>query len=89
MPFASPGLKPRSTRLGVLVDLAHGAAAVSDELGIPHAPGFSELAAGRAGFEDVVQVDNETLLQMIPAGDRAVRVVTKLNPNGWPTFSTL
>jgi Mrp family chromosome partitioning ATPase len=65
-------------RLGVLVDLAHGAAAVSDELGIPHAPGFSELAAGRAGFEDVVHVDNETLLQIIPAGDRAVRVVTKL-----------
>lgn len=64
-------------RLGVLVDLAHGAVAVSDELGIPRAPGFAELAAGRAGFEDVVHVDDETLLQIIPAGDRAVRVVTK------------
>jgi hypothetical protein len=64
-------------RLGVLVDLAHGAVAVSDELGIPRAPGLAELAAGRAGFEGVVHVDDETPLQIIPAGDRAVRVVTK------------
>jgi Mrp family chromosome partitioning ATPase len=64
-------------RLGVLVDLTHGAVAIADELGIPHAPGFAELAAGRAGFEDVVHLDDETSLQIIPAGDHAVRVVTK------------
>ncbi len=57
---------------GVLVDLARGAAAVSGRLGLPRAPGFADLAAGRVGFEDVVHVDDETLLQVIPAGNPTV-----------------
>lgn len=64
-------------RLGVLVDLHHGTIAVSDQLGIPRAPGFAELASGRAGFEDIVHIDEETPLQIIPRGDRAVTIGTK------------
>src|SRR5262249_3912309 len=55
-------------RLRVLVDLTRGAGAVSDHFGFPGAPGFAELAAGTAGFDDVVQVDEATRLQLIPAG---------------------
>jgi uncharacterized protein involved in exopolysaccharide biosynthesis/Mrp family chromosome partitioning ATPase len=58
---------------GVLVDLTRGPAAVSGRLGLPRAPGFTDLAAGRVGFEDVVQVDDETLLQVIPAGNPTVK----------------
>ena len=57
-----------SERLRVLVDLTRGAGAVSDYFGFPRAPGFAELAAGTAGFDDVVQVDDATTLQLIPAG---------------------
>jgi len=59
-------------QLGVLVDLTRGAMAVSEPLGLPRAPGFAELVAGSAGFEDVVQIDDETPLQVIAAGSRAV-----------------
>jgi hypothetical protein len=58
---------------GVLVDLARGATAVSGRLGLSRAPGFTDLAAGRVGFEDVVQVDDETPLQVIPAGNPTVK----------------
>lgn len=57
----------------VLVDLARGAAAVSGRLGLPRAPGFTDLAAGRADFEDVVYLDEETPLQIIPAGNPTVK----------------
>lgn len=57
----------------VLVDLTRGAAAVSGRLGLPRAPGFTDLAAGRADFEHVVHVDEETPLQVIPAGNPTVR----------------
>ena len=53
----------------VLVDLTRGPAAISGPLGIPRAPGLSDLAAGRAGFEHVVRVDAETPLQVIAAGN--------------------
>ena len=53
----------------VLVDLAQGASCVSDPLGLPSAPGFSDLIAGEANFIDVVQVDDETVLQVIAAGN--------------------
>ena len=53
----------------VLVDLTRGPAAISGPLGIPRSPGFSDLAAGRAGFEHVVRVDAETALQVIAAGN--------------------
>ncbi len=57
----------------VLVDLTKGAAAVSGPLGLPRTPGLTDLAAGRARFEDVVHVDAETPLQVIPAGNPAVQ----------------
>jgi Mrp family chromosome partitioning ATPase len=57
----------------VLVDLTRGAAAVSGPLGLPRAPGFTDLAAHRAGFENVVHVDTESPLQVIPAGNPAVK----------------
>ena len=53
----------------VLVDLTRGPTAISGPLGIPRSPGFSDLAAGRAGFEDVVRIDAETPLQVIAAGN--------------------
>jgi Mrp family chromosome partitioning ATPase len=57
----------------VLVDLTRGAAAVSGRLGLPRAPGFTDLVAGRADFEHVVHVDEETPLQVIPAGNPTVK----------------
>jgi Mrp family chromosome partitioning ATPase len=57
----------------VLVDLSRGAAAVSGRLALPRAPGFADLLAGRVGFEEVIHVDGETALQVIPAGHPTVR----------------
>jgi Mrp family chromosome partitioning ATPase len=58
----------------VLVDLTRGATAVSGPLGLPRAPGLSDLAAARAGFEDVVRIDSESPLQVIPAGNPKLAV---------------
>jgi Mrp family chromosome partitioning ATPase len=58
---------------GVLVDLSRGAAAVSGRLALPRAPGFADLLASRVGFEEVIHVDCETALQVIPAGHPTVR----------------
>jgi len=58
---------------GVLVDLSRGAAAVSGRLALPRAPGFADLLAGRVGFDEVIHVDVETALQVIPAGHPTVR----------------
>jgi uncharacterized protein involved in exopolysaccharide biosynthesis/Mrp family chromosome partitioning ATPase len=58
----------------VLADLTRGASSVSGPLGLPRAPGFTDLVAGRAGFEDIVRVDGKTPLQVIAAG----------NPNAKP-----
>ena len=76
-PFASPGRRAPIKRLCVLVDLTHGAVAVCAKLGIPRAPGLAELAAGRAGFDEIVHVDEETPLQVIPAGQAAAKQETK------------
>jgi Mrp family chromosome partitioning ATPase len=62
-----------SAERGVLVDLSRGRAAVSGRLALPRAPGFADLLAGRAGFEEVIHVDGETALQVIPAGHPTVR----------------
>jgi Mrp family chromosome partitioning ATPase len=62
-----------SANQGVLVDLSRGAAAVSGRLALPRAPGFADLLAGRVGFEEVIHVDGETALQVIPAGHPTVR----------------
>ena len=53
----------------VLVDLTRGPAAVSGPLGLPRAPGLTDLTAGRASFEDVVSIDADTSLQVIAAGN--------------------
>jgi len=57
----------------VLVDLTRSASAVSGALGLPRAPGFTDLLAGRAGFEDVIRIDPDTALQVIPAGNPAIK----------------
>lgn len=56
----------------VLVDLARGASVVSGRLGMPRVPGFTDLAAGRASFSDVIRIDDETPLQVITAGNPTV-----------------
>jgi len=53
----------------VLVDLTRGPTAISGPLGLARSPGLSDLAAGRAGFEDVVKIDADTALQVIAAGN--------------------
>lgn len=57
----------------VLVDLAKGASAVSGPLSMPRVPGFSDLAADRVSFADVIRVDEETPLQVITAGNPTTR----------------
>jgi hypothetical protein len=59
----------RQNELVILVDLAKGASVVSGPLGMPRVPGFSDLIAGQASFGEVVHVDQETLLQVITAGN--------------------
>jgi Mrp family chromosome partitioning ATPase len=68
----------REQPLCVLVDLTHGAAALGVKLGIPRTPGLAELADGRVSFDDIVQVDKETPLQVIPAGQSIAKQETKL-----------
>ena len=58
----------------LLIDLTRGASAVSGVLGLPRSPGFTDLMAGRVGFGDVIRVDPETALQIIPAGNPAIKV---------------
>ena len=53
----------------VLVDLTRGPASVSGALGLPRTPGLTDLVAGRAGFEDVVRIDEDSSLQVISAGN--------------------
>ena len=53
----------------VLLDLAHGPHSISAALGLPRFPGLSDLAAGRAQFEDVIGLDAETPLHVIAAGN--------------------
>jgi tyrosine-protein kinase Etk/Wzc len=53
----------------VLVDLTRGPASISGALGLPRTPGLTDLVAGRAGFEDVVRIDDDSSLQVISAGN--------------------
>lgn len=64
----------------VLVDLTRGPAAVSGPLGLPRAPGLTDVAAGRASFEDVVRIDGDTSLQVIAAGNP--KLAAKGDENG-------
>jgi Mrp family chromosome partitioning ATPase len=57
----------------VLVDLTRGPSAVSGPLGLPRAPGFTDHAAGRTSFDEVIRVDADTPLQVITAGNPAVK----------------
>ncbi|WP_069093832.1 exopolysaccharide transport family protein [Methyloligella halotolerans] len=58
----------RGGKTVLLLDMAQGATTVSDFLGLRRSPGFNELLANAAAFEDVLRVDDETPLQVIPAG---------------------
>jgi hypothetical protein len=73
----------------VLVDVTRGPSAVSGPLGIPRVPGFSDLAAGRAGFEDVVRVDADTSLQVIAAGNPKLAVSGDENARFGRVFDAL
>jgi hypothetical protein len=73
----------------VLVDLTRGATAVSGPLGLPRAPGLSDLAAARAGFEDVVRIDSESPLQVIPAGNPKLAVKGDENDRFTRVFEAL
>jgi Mrp family chromosome partitioning ATPase len=53
----------------VLVDMTRGAASISGALGLPRTPGLTDLVAGRAGFEDVVRIDDDSPLQVISPGN--------------------
>jgi uncharacterized protein involved in exopolysaccharide biosynthesis/Mrp family chromosome partitioning ATPase len=53
----------------VLVDFTRGPASISGALGLPRTPGLTDLVAGRAGFEDVVRIDEDSSLQVISAGN--------------------
>ena len=53
----------------VLVDLTRGPASISGALGLPRTPGLTDLVAGRAGFEDVVRIDEDSSLQVISPGN--------------------
>jgi Mrp family chromosome partitioning ATPase len=53
----------------VLIDVTREASAVSGPLGLPRAPGFTDLAAGRTSFEEIVKIDDDTSLQVIAAGN--------------------
>jgi len=53
----------------VLVDLTRGPASISGALGLPRTPGLTDLVAGRAGFEDVVRIDEDSSLQVVSPGN--------------------
>lgn len=53
----------------ILLDLAHGPHSISAALGLPRFPGLADLAVGRAHFEEVIGLDAETPLHVIPAGN--------------------
>jgi hypothetical protein len=73
----------------VLVDLTRGPAAVSGPLGLPRAPGLTDLAAGRSSFEDVVRVDGDTSLQVIAAGNPKLAGNGDENGRFTPVFEAL
>ncbi|MFD0987318.1 exopolysaccharide transport family protein [Methyloligella solikamskensis] len=58
----------------LLLDMAQGSTTVSDFLGLERSPGFNELLANVAAFEDVLRVDSESPLQVIPAGSPSLPV---------------
>jgi hypothetical protein len=53
----------------LLIDLTRGTSSVSGALGMPRVPGINDLVAGRSSFEDVIKIDPESSLQVIPAGN--------------------
>lgn len=73
----------------VLVDLTRGPASVSGALGMPRAPGLADLIAKRVGFEDVVRIDTDTSLQVIPAGNPKLAVAVDENERFGRLFDAL
>jgi uncharacterized protein involved in exopolysaccharide biosynthesis/Mrp family chromosome partitioning ATPase len=73
----------------VLVDLTPASTAVSGPLGLPRAPGFADLLAGSASFEDVVCLDGKSALQVIVAGNAPAKSETKDEERMGRIFSAL
>ncbi|HXG79178.1 MAG TPA: exopolysaccharide transport family protein [Methyloceanibacter sp.] len=73
----------------VLLDLTRSAGAVSGPLELARAPGLTELLAERASFEDVIQIDPATELQVIPAGDPKLAAKKDENEIFTPIFEAL
>ena len=73
----------------VLVDFTRGASAVSGPLELSRSPGLTDLTAGRASFEDVIQIDATTPLQVIPAGNPKLAAGGDENERFMPIFEAL
>ena len=73
----------------VRVDLANGASAVSGPLGMPRAPGFSDLAIGQASFADVIRIDDDSSLQVITAGSPTAKSGEPEPDRFMPVFEAL
>ena len=52
----------------VLIDWSPDGTGISEALGQPSWPGFSELLDGRVGFEDIVTALSDSDVQLIPSG---------------------
>lgn len=52
----------------ILIDWSLDASGISEALGQPSWPGFSELLEGRVGFEDIVRALTDSDVQLIPSG---------------------
>ncbi|WP_144083618.1 CpsD/CapB family tyrosine-protein kinase [Hyphomicrobium nitrativorans] len=52
----------------MLIDWSQDASGISEALGQPSWPGFSELLEGQLGFEDVVRALADSDVQLIPSG---------------------
>ena len=77
---ATPGIAPQSAALTlaramadtlsrvILIDVSQGAAALSGPMGLPRAPGFTELCQQKAGFEEVIRRDTASDLHFLASG---------------------
>jgi Mrp family chromosome partitioning ATPase len=73
----------------VLVDLMPASTAISGPLGLPRAPGFADLLAGSASFDDVVLLDGKSALQVIVGGNAQPKSASIEGERGARIFSAL
>jgi len=73
----------------VLVDLTPASTAISGPLGLPRAPGFANLLAGSAGFEDVICLEGKSSLQVIVAGNASAKSADQNTERMGQIFSAL